>query len=119
MLTLVAEDNEGLKFLLTEFFKNMGHTVKSAENGLEMIKIALEERPDLIVTDLHMPQMSANSIITMLDMYHDLSEIPVIVITGANPNEIEDMNIPKEIPVLSKPFNFTKLMAEVEKIAVK
>ena len=117
MLTLVAEDDEGLRLLLTEFFEEMGHTVKSAENGSELIEIAITERPDFIVTDLQMPQMTGASMIAMLDMYPDLSGIPVIILTGASDGELADMGIPKEIPVLSKPFDFAKIEAEVEKIA--
>lgn len=46
MLILVAEDDEALRLLLTEFFEGLGHTVKSAENGVELVKIALAGRPD-------------------------------------------------------------------------
>ncbi|MCG2726836.1 MAG: response regulator [Elusimicrobia bacterium] len=119
MLILVAEDDEGLRFLLTEFLEGMGHTVKSVENGMELVKIALNERPDLVMTDLHMPQMTGDSMIAMMDMYPDLSGIPIIVITGITARELASMGIPKEIPVLSKPFDFAKIEAEVSKIAGK
>ena len=97
MLTLVAEDDEALRFLLTEFLEGLGHTVQGAGNGAELVKIALAGRPDLIVTDLHMPEMAGNSMIAMLDMYPDLSGIPVIIITGATHGELADMGIPKGI----------------------
>ncbi len=119
MLILVAEDDESLRLLLTEFLEGLGHTVKSAENGVELVKIALGGRPDPIVTDLHMPEMAGSSMIAMLDMYPDLSAIPVIIITGATSGELADMGIPKEIPVLAKPFDFVKITAEVEKISGK
>jgi CheY-like chemotaxis protein len=119
MLTLVAEDDEALRFLLTDFLEGLGHTVRSVENGAELVKIALAERPDLVVTDLHMPQMTGDSMIAMLDMYPDLSGIPVIIITGATSGELADMGIPKEIPVLAKPFDFAKIAAEVGKITGK
>ncbi|MFA6434441.1 MAG: response regulator [Elusimicrobiales bacterium] len=119
MLTLIAEDDEGLRLLLAEFFEGLGHTVKSAENGVELVKLALSDRPDLIVTDLHMPQMTGDSMIAMVDMYPDLSGIPVLVITGATEGELADMGIPKEIPVLAKPFDFVKIAVEVEKLSKK
>ena len=119
MITLIAEDDAGLRLLLTEFLEDLGHTVKSAENGAELVEIALKERPDLVMTDLHMPKMTGASMISMLDMYPDLSGIPVIVITGATDGELADMGIPKEIPVLSKPFDFDKIEAEIKKITIK
>ena len=116
---LVAEDEEGIRVLLTKFLEKLGHSIRSAENGAELVKMALVERPDLVITDLRMPQMAGNSMIAMLDMYTDLSGLPVIIITGVTPGEIADMGIPKEIPVLSKPFDFAKIAAEVEKVAGK
>lgn len=113
MRILIAEDDAGLRLLLSEFLSELGHEAEAAENGAELVKLALGGRPDLIVTDLHMPEMTGSSMIAMLDMYPDLAGIPVIVITGATPGELADMGIPKEIPVLSKPFDFEKISAAV------
>lgn len=119
MYILIAEDDEALRFLLTDFLEGLGHTVKSAENGMELVRTALVERPELVITDLHMPEMAGNSMIAMLDMYPDLSGMPVLIITGATAGELADMGIPKEIPVLSKPFDFPGITAAVERIAEK
>ena len=116
MKILIAEDDEGLRALLFEFLSELGHAVESAENGLELVRLALAGRPDLIVTDLHMPEMAGNSMIAMLDMYPDLTGVPVIIITGATQAELADMGIPREIPILSKPFNFEKISAEVGRV---
>ncbi|HAH32640.1 MAG TPA: hypothetical protein DCL44_10050 [Elusimicrobia bacterium] len=117
MTILIAEDDEALRLLLTDFLEGMGHTVNSAGDGMELVKMALSQRPDLVVTDLHMPQMTGNSMIAMLDMYPGLAGIPIIIITGATASELSEMGIPKEIPVLAKPFDFAKIASEVEKIS--
>lgn len=119
MLIYVAEDDEALRALLADFLEELGHTIRCAENGLELAKMALVERPDLVVTDLHMPEMAGNSMIAMLDMYPGLSGIPVLIITGATRGELADMGIPKEIPVLSKPFDFARITAELERFCRK
>lgn len=116
MKILIAEDDPGLRLLLSEFLSEMGHAVASAENGAELVKLALGGRPDLIVTDLHMPEMTGDSMIAMLDMYPGLAGIPVIIITGATPGELADMGIPKEIEILSKPFDFEKISAAVDRV---
>jgi CheY-like chemotaxis protein len=116
MYILVAEDDEALRSLLGEFLEGLGHTVKCAENGVQLVKNALAGRPDLVLTDLHMPEMTGSSMIAMLDMYPDLSGIPVIVITGATESELADMGIPGEIPVLSKPFDFLKISSAIAKV---
>lgn len=118
MRVLVAEDDGLLRALLNDFLTELGHEVKSAVNGVELVKLALVERPDLIVTDLHMPEMNGGSMIAMLDMYPDLSGIPVIIISGATTGELAEMGIPKEIPVLPKPFDFARIIAALGRVAL-
>lgn len=117
MRILIAEDDEFLRALLADFLSELGHEVKSAENGAELFKLASAVRPDLVITDLHMPEMAGNSMIAMLDMYPDLAGTPVIIITGATSAELQDMGIPKAIPVLPKPFDFARIVAEVERVS--
>ncbi|MCX5792208.1 MAG: response regulator [Elusimicrobia bacterium] len=116
MRALIADDDELLRTMLEDLLAKLGHEVKSAGNGAELVRLALAERPDLVITDLHMPEMSGNSMLAMLGRFPDLSGIPVILITGAARDEFADMGIPEEIPVLFKPFNFAKLSAEIRKI---
>lgn len=117
MRILIAEDDEMLRTLLADYLTELGHSVKSAANGRELVMFALAERPDLVVTDLHMPEMAGNSMIAMLDMYPDLSGLPVIIISGATTSELADMGIPKEIPILPKPFDFAKIALAVERVS--
>lgn len=119
MRILIAEDDELLRALLSDFVSELGHEVRSAENGVELVKLALGERPDLVVTDLHMPEMSGNSMIAMLDLYPDLAGIPVVIISGATAAELADMGIPAEIPVLPKPFDFARIAAELGRVGKK
>ncbi len=119
MHILIAEDDELLRALLTDFLSELAHEVKSAENGAELVKLALAGRPDLVITDLHMPEMAGGSMIAMLDMYPELAGIPLIIITGATAAELRDMGIPKEIPVLPKPFDFARIAAAVDRAALR
>lgn|GEM_PF-1341937 len=116
MRILVAEDDDVLRSLLVDFLGGLGHAVKGAENGLELVKMALAERPHAVVTDLHMPEMAGGSMIAMLDMYPGLAGIPVLVITGASAGELADMGIPPEIPVLAKPFDFAGIEAALARL---
>lgn len=119
MKILIAEDDALVREMLEAFLTDLGHTVRTGENGTELVKLAMDERPDLIVTDMHMPEMTGNSMIAMIDMYAPLAGIPVIMITGASKGELADAGIPKEILVMAKPVDFDRLTAEVNKIAAK
>ncbi len=119
MKILLAEDDEPVRNLLTDFLSDLGHEVMSVENGQELVKLALESRPDLVVTDMHMPEMTGDSMIAMIDMYPPLAGIPVIMVTGASQMELADAGIPVEIPIITKPVDFDKLTAEINKVAEK
>ena len=117
MKIFIAEDDDGVREMLNVWFTDLGHDVATAENGAELVKMALNDRPDLIVTDMRMPEMTGNSMIAMIDMYPPLAGIPVIVVTGANKDELRDAGMPDEIPIIGKPVDFDKLVREVNKIA--
>jgi len=119
MKILIAEDDTMVREMLSSFLSDLGHAVQSAENGAELVKLALGDRPDLIVPDLHMPEMTGKSMVAMLDMYPPLSGIPVVMVTGASRGELADAGIPSEIPVLPKPVDFDRLTSEIEKIATR
>ena len=119
MKILIAEDDTLVREMLDAFLTEQGHAVQSTENGAELVKLALNEKPDIIVTDMHMPEMTGNSMVAMLDMYAPLAGIPVIMVTGATKGELADAGIPKEIPILSKPVDFDALTAEINRIAEK
>lgn len=116
MKILISEDDDGVRAMLAAYFSDQGHAVRSAENGQVLIKLALEEKPDLIITDMNMPEMAGDSMIAVIDMYPPLAGIPIIMVTGATPDEIEDAGIPEGIPVLSKPVDFDKLSAQIAAI---
>lgn len=116
MRILIAEDDWFLRELLADFLSELGHETTCAKNGTELVKLALSGRPELVITDLHIPAITGGSMIDMLHMYPDLANIPVIVITGATSSELCKMGIPKEIPVLPKPFDFAKVVSVVGRV---
>lgn len=119
MRVLIADDDAFVRALLADFLSELGHEVESVENGAKLVKLALSERPDLVITDLYMPEMSGDSVMAMLDMYPDFSGVPVIIVTGASIDEIRSMGIPSEVPIVLKPFNFYQIATEVAKITKK
>jgi len=52
---LVADDEEDIRLLLEQWLQPMGHTVHTARNGTEALKLIGKNRVDLIVTDVLMP----------------------------------------------------------------
>ncbi|HAF95984.1 MAG: hypothetical protein A2X34_02285 [Elusimicrobia bacterium GWC2_51_8] len=119
MKILIAEDDAPVREMLCAFISDLGHEVVPTENGRELVQLAMAGRPDLILTDMHMPEMTGDSMIAMIDMYVPLAGIPVIMVTGATKDELASAGIPKEISILPKPVDFDKLTAEINKVAQK
>jgi CheY-like chemotaxis protein len=60
---LVVDDEVGIANLLSDVLSDEGHRVLVAVNGYEALKRAVEERPDLVITDFMMPLMDGAQLI--------------------------------------------------------
>ncbi len=56
-LVLVVDDDQDQRALLTEMLEEMGHHVVDAPDGAAALELASELKPDLILTDWHMPRL--------------------------------------------------------------
>jgi CheY-like chemotaxis protein len=55
---LVADDESHILSVVSLKLRNAGYRVLTAADGQEALDVALHERPDLLITDYHMPQLS-------------------------------------------------------------
>ena len=77
---LLIDDDPGIQKVFFQLLTGMGHEVIQAENGKEGM-IALEKtRPDLVITDIMMPEMDGLEILMELRNRHD--SVPVIAVSG-------------------------------------
>jgi len=91
--------------------------VTCAYHGMHGFWLAMTVRPDLIITDLRMPQGSGEYVIECLRNNTDTRSIPVIVLTGRRESEIEqNMRRLGVHTVLTKPAPFDKLRAAIAEL---
>jgi two-component system, OmpR family, KDP operon response regulator KdpE len=76
---LVVEDDERIRAALIRALRDRGHAVSSAGTGLEGLRQAVDERPDLVVLDLGLPDLDGRELLRML---RAVSSVPVIVATA-------------------------------------
>src|SRR5215468_2459235 len=79
---LIVEDNFDLSQLLAFFLGDAGYEISRAGNLAEGISKALTERPNLIITDLHLPDMNAVDATLILKQNPATSDIPIVVLTA-------------------------------------
>ena len=78
---LVVEDDGSMREWISLHLKNAGYTVRTVANGLAAAGACLQKKPDLIISDLHMPGMGGFDMIKILNSETGLNNIPVIFLT--------------------------------------
>jgi len=109
---LVIEDEEDIRDIITHYIKKEGFNVKEAGNGKDGINIILNEKIDLIILDLMLPDISG------YDVCREVSKeyrIPIIMLTARN--DIVDKILGLELGAddyITKPFDIREVIARVK-----
>ena len=82
MNILIADDNEDVRTLHETILESLGHTVESAEDGLQALKLAKYSRPDMIISDIMMPEMDGFELCRTIKNDTQLKTIPFIFYTA-------------------------------------
>jgi len=79
---LVVEDNELNMKLFNDLLESQGYQVIQTREGLSALELAREHRPDLILMDIQLPEVSGIDVIKWLKEDEELRHIPVIAVTA-------------------------------------
>jgi DNA-binding response OmpR family regulator len=86
---LIVEDNSRFAEILAVLLNEAGYETSLAKNSGRGISKALTERPDLILTDLNLPDMTAVEAITILKKIPFTSGIPIVVLTAETARQLK------------------------------
>ena len=111
---LVADDERNIRHILDFSLHAEGFTVLSAHNGEDAFKLAVEERPDLVILDVMMPGQSGLDVLRTLRRH---SETPVLMLTarGDDIDRIVGLELGAD-DYLGKPANPRELSARIRAI---
>jgi DNA-binding LytR/AlgR family response regulator len=112
---LVIEDDETVRELITELLELAGYEVYSAVNGIDGIKAARKQTPNLIVCDVSMPRMDGYAVKSELNKNPNTAAIPFLFLTAKN--EIHDLRHGMQLGAddyLFKPFLSSELLKSIE-----
>ncbi len=85
---LIIEDEEAYRRLIHDLLIKEGYEVIVAVDGEEGLKIALKEKPDLILLDLMMPKLDGLKMLNILNRFKEGLSIPVFILTNVNESNI-------------------------------
>ena len=92
---LIIEDDPDVLESVSSLLSGSGYVLLTATNGREGLQKAQKERPDLLLTDLMLPQMNGYEVCTMLKQDVRYQRVPVIV-WSATKLEDKDAHVAKE-----------------------
>ncbi|MBD3296286.1 MAG: response regulator [Candidatus Omnitrophica bacterium] len=108
---LVADDEQVVREILIRFFKDKGYVVREAANGRQALAKLEEEKPDVLLLDLKMPDIDGEDVLRHIKE-KDI-DVGVIIITG-NPGYIKDQKLlTSAYDYIEKPFDLDYLNTTV------
>jgi type IV pilus assembly protein PilB len=114
---LIVDDNRVILKILKNILESQNYLTVSASNGLEALKIAHQEKPDLIVTDYLMPEMDGMMLITKLKSQMSTRFIPIIMLTSKDEVDAEVAVINAGADdYLTKPVNPKRLIVRINRL---
>ncbi len=114
---LVAEDESALVTLLRYNLEREGYRVLEARDGEEALLVAAEEKPDLIILDWMMPQLSGIEVCRRLRGRQETRNVPILMLTarGEEADRIRGLDTGAD-DYLTKPFSMTELPARLRAV---
>jgi two-component system chemotaxis response regulator CheY len=114
MRVLIVDDSHDLRYLFARVLQGEGFRVYQASSGREALECVRRIRPDVILTDVMMPEMDGIELIRQLREMPATAAIPVVVMTAAATDEVKrDARGLGAVGVLEKPLNSQRLLAQI------
>ncbi|MEN7972571.1 MAG: response regulator [Verrucomicrobiota bacterium] len=115
---LVIDDDESICNVFSRFLCGKGHEVVCASNGRKGLQVFDAEKPDLVVTDIMMPESDGLEVVMAIRERED--RVPVIAISGGMRTlPIDFLPLAKKFgasKVLYKPVELEDLLAAIEEV---
>jgi two-component system alkaline phosphatase synthesis response regulator PhoP len=114
---LIVDDNPNVLKLLNISLSKAGYQIVEAENGEVAFQVANKERPDLIISDIMMPQMDGIELCWMIRENSEVPLVPFIFLTSFDDSEMEIRGFRAGADeYLNKPIDRKELLERVEEL---
>jgi CheY-like chemotaxis protein len=113
---LLVEDDADTRSALAMLFEMEGFEVVTAGDGEEAYSQAINEQPDLIVTDINMPRMTGLELIEMVRKDGRIESTPIVAMSAV---EKQNLNRAKElgaVAVAQKPIEFDQFLSLIAQV---
>src|SRR4026209_2774444 len=116
---LVAEDDDDIRFALELLLSMEGYIVVTAEDGAKVLKLARNENPDLIITDISMPKLTGVELTKLIRQDSGLANKKVLAISAYGDKPKQAILDAGANCFMAKPIDINKLLPKVAFLAGK
>jgi CheY-like chemotaxis protein len=113
---LVVEDFDDNRYLLSRLLEMDGFQIKAVANGAEALEAIGQQLPDLVLTDLIMPQVGGLELIRRLKQDKDTSSIPVIVFSAVDTGILDEARDVGASAIFQKPIDYDELSSSIKNL---
>ena len=112
---LIVEDEEEFFFFYTMMLEGTEYTILHATDGKQAFEILQEDKPDLIILDLLLDQMTGDTFLKQFKTDQRYADIPIIIASSFSPRSYKTIyEIDPHLVFLEKPFTRERLLAEIK-----
>ena len=112
---LLVDDDRVIQAMVGGFLKRSGYVVRIASNGVEALDLISEQLPDLVITDIRMPELNGIELTSRLRAHYRTSRLPILMFSDLI--EVEDALVGYSAGAdeyLPKPFELAILDAKIK-----
>lgn len=113
-IILIVDDEQLMRRVVSDYLKARGYRLLEAQDGIEALRIFEEEKPDLVLLDVMMPQMDG---LTVCKTIRKTSSTPIILLTAkdSEEDELKGFDVGAD-EYIAKPFSLKILAARIEAV---
>ncbi len=114
-MILISDDCQSNLKVLSETLKKFGYDTLETKNGKMAVKLALGEGPDMVLLDIHMPEMDGYEVCKLLKENPISKDIPVMFVSGLMEpfNKLKAFEL-GAVDYMTKPIQLEEIRARIE-----
>jgi CheY-like chemotaxis protein len=116
---LLAEDNTDTRLLLHYVLEGKGFEVTEAEDGAAALALLEQRHPDLLLTDLMMPQVDGIELIQRVRARGDLADLPIVAMSAYGGDHLAKAYLNGATATIRKPLDVDDLVDTINQLLPK
>lgn len=114
---LIVDDDASVRETIQDRLQCHGWDIMTAADGHEALTAATQNKPDLMLLDIHMPCMDGLAALECLRRDPKLSDVPVVMVTrSSQPADISKAASYNVVDYVTKPFNIGELVVRIQQV---